>query len=96
MSLYLKRRWNEFRGDKYDAWGKSWWYFEVNPDGSALRQIEQYDSGVSLRYGAEQNEDEYGFLSDQTVDVQDPDFEAISAAEFELMWHQSRAPNVES
>ena len=68
----------------------------MEPDGSALRQIEQYDSGVSLRYGAERNEDEYGFLTDQPVDVQDPEFERISATEFELMWKQSKARGVDS
>lgn len=49
MSTYVKRHWNEPRGDEHDAWGTSWWYFEVDDEGRVLRQIEQYDSGVRLR-----------------------------------------------
>lgn len=51
------------RGDQYDAWGTSWWYFEVADDGRVIRQVEQYESGVLLHYSAEHDEDTYGELA---------------------------------
>lgn len=50
---YYKRRWDEPRGDEYDHWGFSWWFFETTVDGEVLRQIEVYDSGPSHRYDQE-------------------------------------------
>jgi len=29
---YFKFHWEESRGDAYDDWGASWWYFEVADD----------------------------------------------------------------
>jgi hypothetical protein len=30
---FYRRRWDESRGDEFDAWGHSVWYFEVDNDG---------------------------------------------------------------
>jgi hypothetical protein len=62
MPTYVKRLWNHLRGDEHDAWGTSWWYFEVDEEGEVLRQIEQYDSGICLRYSEQHLEDEFGVL----------------------------------
>jgi hypothetical protein len=45
MPTYVKRHWVELRGDEHNAWGTSWWYFEVDDNGGVLRQVELYDSG---------------------------------------------------
>jgi hypothetical protein len=86
MPSYVKRHWNETRGDKYDAWGTSWWYFEVDDDGWVIRQIEQYDSGMLLCYSVEHEDDEFGGLAEKTLDLSEAEFSAISAEEFESIW----------
>ncbi len=86
MTSWYFRRWDEPRGDEHDAWGHSGWYFEVGEDGYALRQVERYDSGPTLRYGPQHGRDEYGFLTDQPFDA--PEWEPcrISGDEFEEAW----------
>lgn len=84
---YLKRPWNETRGDEYDAWGTSWWYFEVGSDGSVSRQIEQYAVGVFLRYSVEHEEDIYGRLACVELDLSDAEYCEISSQEFESVWN---------
>ena len=46
---FYRRRWDQSRGDEFDAWGRSVWYFEVNEDGWPVRQVEVYDTGPVLR-----------------------------------------------
>ena len=41
---YYKSYWDESRGDDYDHWGNCWYYFELNEDHYAIRQIEKYDN----------------------------------------------------
>lgn len=72
MPIYVKRHWNETRGDQYDAWGTSWWYFEVGTDGWVTRQIEQYNSGMQLRYGPEHEDDEFGGLAQAALTLSEP------------------------
>jgi hypothetical protein len=40
MPHYYKRRWNQSRADRYDAWGHSWWLFETDDAFWPSRQIE--------------------------------------------------------
>lgn len=89
MPTYVKRHWNELRGDEHNAWGPSWWYFEVDDEGGVLRQIEQYDSGVRLRYGEQHIEDEFGGLSQALLDLSEPGYTAISSQDFEAAWSLS-------
>lgn len=56
----------ESRGDEFDAWGHSVWYFEVDNDGRPVRQIEVYDTGPVLRYRPGHEEDQYGALGQAT------------------------------
>ena len=30
---YVRRAWDEHRGDEYASWGTSLWYFEIGDDG---------------------------------------------------------------
>ena len=48
---YFKRPWTESRGDQFDKWGYANYFFEVDANGYAIRQIEDYDKGPTLRYG---------------------------------------------
>jgi hypothetical protein len=64
----LRRRRDENRGDEFDGWGRSVWYFEVGDYGWPVRQIEVYESGRVLRYGAEHEEDRYGGLDPPLAD----------------------------
>lgn len=89
MTTYVKRHWNELRGDEYDTWGASWWYFEVDDKGRVLRQIEQYDSGVRLCYGEQHIEDEFGGLSQIPLDLSQTGYTAISSHDFEAAWSLS-------
>ena len=86
MLTYVKRHWDELRGDEHEAWGTSWWYFEVHHNGTVLRQIEQYDSGVRLCYGGNHKEDGFGGLSQTTLDLSDSTYIAISSQDFEAAW----------
>src|SRR5690242_1847415 len=36
-SRFFRRRWAESRGDEFDGWGHSVWYFEVGEDGWPVR-----------------------------------------------------------
>jgi hypothetical protein len=84
---YLKYRWDESRGDAHDAWGGSWWYFEIGPDGYLVRQVEEYDAGVRLRYGPDHQEDEFGGLGyGHEEDMDRSADQVLSAAEFEAVW----------
>jgi len=89
MTTYVKRHWNELRGGEHDAWGTSWWYFEVDDKCRVLRQIEQYDSGVRLYYGDQHIEDEFGGLSQIPLNLSEPGYTAISSQDFEAAWNLS-------
>jgi hypothetical protein len=83
---YYKRNWNETRGDQYNSWGKSIWYFETNNNGEVLRQIEAYDNGKVLKYNNQNIEDEYGGLADQNLDLTEFVEFSIEKEEFENKW----------
>lgn len=83
---YLKRNWNETRGDKYNHWGKSIWFFEVDNKGQVLRQIEIYENGKVLRYSDRNSEDEFGSLTDQKIDLNEFEQFSTDKNEFESKW----------
>lgn len=85
---YVKRRWNEVRGDKYDDFGHSWWYFEIGVACNVIRQIERYDSGVILGYNSRMSRDDFGGLSTVPLDASLEGFEFTDAAEFNQLWEQ--------
>lgn len=86
MNLYFKRPWNETRGDAYDNWGTSIWYFETNEKGEILRQIEVYENGRKLKYSSAFIADEYGCLGDQSLDLLDFQPYQIKKIAFEKVW----------
>ncbi len=71
MTFYFNRKWKDIRGDNYDYWGMSIWYFETNAKGGILRQIEVYENGRKLKYSLAFSADKYGCLSDQPLDLID-------------------------
>lgn len=83
---YFKRNWNETRGDQYDSWGKSVWFFETDNNGEVLRQIEVYDNGKVLKYDNQNIEDEFGMLADQNLDLTEFNEFTIEKGEFENKW----------
>jgi hypothetical protein len=44
---YFKAYWDESRGDKFDSWGRSWWYFETDDGGNVLRQVEKFEKRLA-------------------------------------------------
>ncbi|WP_430816394.1 hypothetical protein [Carboxylicivirga sp. RSCT41] len=83
---YIRRKWNETRGDEYDHWGNSIWYFETEKDGTVKRQVEEYSIGIIIRYDSEFSHDNYGMLSDMKLDLSDTEFESIPEADFNKKW----------
>lgn len=86
---YYKRNWDELRGDEYDYWGTSVWYFEVADDGYPTRQVEVYEHGQIVKYDEEHNEDSFGGLSQAALDLDEFKELEISKEEFEDAWNEN-------
>jgi hypothetical protein len=86
---FFRRRWDDTRGDEFDDWGRSVWYFEVDDGGRPVRQIEAYDSGPVLRYGAGHEEDQYGGLGRASPYNPEEDWDpyVITREVFEQTWN---------
>ena len=89
MLKYVKRHWNETRGDQHDVWGTSCWYFEVTEDGQVVRQVEQYESGALLHYDANHDVDAYGGLASEPLNLSEPAYLEILDQEFEQVWESA-------
>ncbi|QZN86221.1 hypothetical protein [Cellulomonas sp. C5510] len=89
---WFRRRWDERRGDAFDAWGGAIYYFEVDDDGVPTRQIEVYDAGPLLQYGPGCEEDALGQLAQGPRD-RDEDWSewAISREEFQAEWDRGES-----
>lgn len=92
MPAYYRRPWNETPGGAYDAWGASTWYFEVDDDGSVLRQVEKYDHGPTLGYGPDLEQDEWGFLTFDPIDVAEFEPYLTDAQDFDAAWAEVTRP----
>lgn len=72
MKKYFKSFWNESTGDELtNDWGNSTYYFESDKELNVLRQIQVFKNGKVLKYDKINNEDEYGFLTDQPLDIEE-------------------------
>ncbi|WP_088340784.1 hypothetical protein [Robiginitalea sediminis] len=87
MAFY-KRECPESRGDEFDHWGSSIWYFETRENGMPIKQIEIYSNGKVLKYDEANPEDKYGFLGDQELDLDEFKEFTISKDEFESIWNK--------
>lgn len=86
--LYYKRHFDEIRTEESEPWGTCDYYFETNQDGEVLRQIEVYENGRKLKYSQQFIKDEFGFLSDQTIEFFDFKNFTITKNEFEFQWQE--------
>ncbi|MBN6110711.1 hypothetical protein HDC36_004429 [Xanthomonas sp. JAI131] len=93
MPHYYKRRWNQSRADRYDAWGHSWWLFETDDAFWPSRQIEIYDAGPVLFYHRDRLEDAYGGLSAAALDPDEFEPFRIDRTEFEREWANHKPLN---
>jgi len=85
---YVKRRWNENRGDRHNEFGHSWWYFEIDPARNVIRQLEHYDNGMILGYNSRMSRDEFGGLSIEPLDASLDGFDFTNDVEFNQLWAQ--------
>lgn len=87
---YYKYIWEESRGDEYDYWGNSIWYFEVGGDDYISRQIVHYEIGLTFKYSTEFQEDEFGGMGYTKFDPNEFDGEQIQKDLFENLWIESK------
>ncbi|AXO79856.1 hypothetical protein DZC78_05455 [Olleya aquimaris] len=85
---YYKRNWEESRGDEFDNWGKSIWYFETDNSGLPTKQMEVYASGKVLKYDQTKMEDDFGGLGDQELDLDEFSEFEITELEFNKVWNE--------
>lgn len=89
MKRYFKRKWEETRGDDFDSWGTSTWYFEIRTDGYPVKQLELYENGNRLKYHPDKTFDDYGGLVDQPLDLEEFKNFEIGKEEFYSEWKKS-------
>lgn len=87
-TFYHKRTFDEPRIENNEIWGNCEYFFETNQDGEIVRQIEIYQNGKILKYSELNIEDEFGFLADQAIDLEEFKQFEISKIEFENKWEQ--------
>jgi hypothetical protein len=91
---YFKYIWNETRGDQFDFFGESVWYFEIGHDSYISRQLELYSIGLVNKYSASHKEDQFGFLGYSHFDSNDFDeIILIKGSEFENHWNSFESPS---
>ena len=84
---YFKRYWDEPRADMYTGWGKSWWYFETDPDGTILKQIEEYENGIVQCYDLITPENIYGGLGKLPLPFDEFREYGIYKEDFDSVWN---------
>ncbi|QIL74784.1 hypothetical protein [Hymenobacter sp. HDW8] len=87
MMIYYRRPWDDSTGDPLsDSWGTSIFYFEVDENGEVLRQIQFFENGRKLKYSLNYIEDEFGMLSDVSLEPEEYKEFRIDQGEFEAIW----------
>lgn len=80
---FFRRRWEERRGDEFASWGLADYLFATNAEGVVEAQWEIYDDGHVLVYDVDYPEDDFGFLPDQPLDLEEFGPHRIDRADFE-------------
>lgn len=84
---YFKKFWNETTGDELtDSWGNSTYYFETDKNLNVLKQIQIFENKKILKYDEQNLEDQYGFLTEQPLEIEDFDDSEISEIDFYKIW----------
>ncbi len=93
--IYYKRVWDESRGDNYDSWGRSVWYFEVcKLSGITREQIEIYANGQALFYDEDTNTfDKYGGLAEIPFIIEEYEPYEISKIDYENIKNRTKFIN---
>ncbi|MGZ7444811.1 hypothetical protein ACLD72_025070 [Paenibacillus sp. TH7-28] len=74
--------------------GMGIWYFEIDNDGVAYRQMVYQDDGSCIT--SNRKHDFYHFmLAEHPLDAQEPYYKEISQAEFEELWHEQLQLGIE-
>ena len=66
--------------------GNSIFYFETDDNLDVVKQIQVFENGKILKYDEQNYEDEYGFLADQPLEIEDFEEEEISKINFYEIW----------
>lgn len=90
---YFRRSWGESRGDKYDDWGKSNWWFESDADGYVTRCLQVYQNGNVQLYSESYDDDKYGMLPEGALDLEEFRDYNISEKEFDAALLKFKALN---
>jgi hypothetical protein len=91
---YFTERWGERRGDAYNHWGASTWFFECDEQLRVKRQIEVYENGRVHHYDEAHPEDEFGALAEKALGKESlKSLKEIEAQEFERVWTSQRPSN---
>lgn len=90
---YYKRQWDETTGDDLtNSWGTSTYYFETDNNNNVVRQIQLFENGKALKYDFEYLDDEFGGLSDQSLDTEEFEEFKTTHFDFENIWQQTNRP----
>ncbi|MBW7674220.1 DUF7677 family protein [Chryseobacterium chendengshani] len=85
---YFKKFWNETTGDAVtDSWGNSKYYFETDEKLNVLKQIQLFENENILKYDEQNFEDQYGFLTDHPLEIEDYEDSEISEIDFYEIWN---------
>lgn len=84
---YFKKFWNETTGDELtDCWGKSKYSFETDENCNVLKQIQVFQNKKILKYDEQNFEDQYGFLTDRPLEIEDLGDSELSEIDFYKIW----------
>lgn len=80
---YFKKFWNESSGDELtNSWGNSTYYFETDEDLNILKQVQIFQNGNILKYDDRNLENQFGFLTNHPLEIEDFEGNEISKTQF--------------
>jgi hypothetical protein len=90
---YFQWEWKKPRGDEYDSWGASTYFFETSPGGEVLRELRVFEHGKVLKHRPDHREDIYGQMAHALHAIDKFSHLEIPAHIFENAWDNSIATN---